>query len=115
MHRRARSRRPAEPLEGFLPRFDASGLHAATPAEIRAAVDVEGQLDRRRLAEKALAAIDRLPDAYREAFVLRDLEEMSTAEVADVLGLEPAAVRQRVHRARMMLRGYLGALTGVKA
>ena len=51
---------------------------------------------------------------YREAFVLRDLEEMTTAQVADVLGLEPAAVRQRVHRARMMLRGYLGALTGVK-
>ena len=40
---------------------------------------------------------------------------MTTAEVADVLGLDPAAVRQRVHRARMMLRGYLGALAGVKA
>jgi RNA polymerase sigma-70 factor (ECF subfamily) len=115
MHRRARARRPAEPLDDFLPGFDGDGLHAATPAEIRAAEDVERRLDRRRLAEKALAAVDRLPDAHREAFVLRDLEEMSTAEVADVLGLDPAAVRQRVHRARMMLRGYLGALTGGKA
>jgi RNA polymerase sigma-70 factor (ECF subfamily) len=115
MHRRARSRRPSEPLDGFLPCFDETGLHAATPAELQAAACVEQQLDRRRLAEKALAAIDRLPDNYREAFVLRDLEEMTTAQVADVLGLEPAAVRQRVHRARMMLRGYLGALTGVKA
>jgi DNA-directed RNA polymerase specialized sigma24 family protein len=34
--------------------------------------------------------------------------------VAEVLGLEPAAVRQRVHRARLLLRGYLGALAGVK-
>ena len=115
MLRRARSRRPSESLDGFLPCFDENGLHAATPAELAAAAGVEHQLDRRRLAEKALAAIDRLPDDYREAFVLRDLEEMTTAQVADVLGLEPAAVRQRVHRARMMLRGYLGALTGVKA
>jgi RNA polymerase sigma-70 factor (ECF subfamily) len=115
MHRRARSRRPAEPLESFLPRFDEDGLHAATPAELQAAAGVEHRLDRRRLAEKAIAAIDRLPDTYREAFVLRDLEEMTTAQVADVLGLEPPAVRQRVHRARMMLRGYLGALSGVKA
>lgn len=115
MLRRARSRRPAEPLDGFLPSFDETGRHAATPAELQAAAGVEQQLDRRRLAERALAALDRLPDNYREAFVLRDLEEMTTAEVADILGLEPAAVRQRVHRARMMLRGYLGALTGVKA
>ena len=71
-------------------------------------------IDRRRLAEKARAAIERLPEPYRDAFVLRDLEEMTTAEVAEILGLEPASVRQRVHRARMMLRGYLGALVGVK-
>jgi RNA polymerase sigma-70 factor (ECF subfamily) len=115
MHRRARSRRPSESLDAFLPCFDENGLHAATPAELLAAAGVEHALDRRRLAEKALAAVDRLPDHYREAFVLRDLEEMTTAQVAELLGLEPAAVRQRVHRARMMLRGYLGALTGVKA
>ena len=115
MHRRARSRRPSESLDAFLPCFDENGLHAATPAELRAAAGVEQQLDRRRLAERALAALDRLPDNYREAFVLRDLEEMTTAQVADILGIEPATVRQRVHRARMMLRGYLGALAGVKA
>jgi RNA polymerase sigma-70 factor (ECF subfamily) len=51
---------------------------------------------------------------YRDPFVLRDLEERSTAEVAATLGLDPATVRQRVHRARLMLRGYLGELVGVK-
>ena len=59
-------------------------------------------------------AIARLPDMYRDAFVLRDLEEMSTADVAQALGVEPATVRQRVHRARLMLRGYLSDLVGVK-
>jgi RNA polymerase sigma-70 factor (ECF subfamily) len=56
----------------------------------------------------------RLPDLYRDAFVLRDLEEMSTADVAQALGVEPATVRQRVHRARLMLRGYLSDLVGMK-
>jgi DNA-directed RNA polymerase specialized sigma24 family protein len=45
---------------------------------------------------------------------LRDLEEMETAEVAAVLGLEPATVRQPVHRARLMRRGYLGDLVKVR-
>lgn len=113
MSRRARARRPAEPLDAFLPCFDGNGGHAATPAELRAAAQVEERLDRRRLAAKAIAAIERLPDGYRDAFVLRDLEEIPTAQVAEILGLEPAAVRQRVHRARLMLRGYLGALAGM--
>ena len=64
------------------------------------------------LAGKARDGLARLPDLYREAFVLRDLEEMPTAEVADVLGIEPAAVRQRVHRARLLLRGYLQDVIG---
>ena len=110
MQRRARARRPAESLEVFLPRFDADGRHAATPSELQVASRAEDLLDRRLLAERARAGIERLPELYREAFVLRDLEEMETAEVAAVLGLDPAAVRQRVHRARLMLRGYLGDL-----
>jgi RNA polymerase sigma-70 factor, ECF subfamily len=114
MHRRATARRPGESLEAYLPRFDADGTHAATPAQLQVASCADELLDRQTLAEKARDVIARLPDAYREAFVLRDLEEMPTAQVAHVLGIEPAAVRQRVHRARLMLRGYLSDLVGVK-
>jgi DNA-directed RNA polymerase specialized sigma24 family protein len=39
---------------------------------------------------------------------------MSTADVAQALGVQPATVRQRVHRARLILRGYLSELVGVK-
>jgi RNA polymerase sigma-70 factor (ECF subfamily) len=115
MHRRAGIRRPVESLEGFLPEFDATGRHRQTPAELQVVERADELLDRRVLAEEAAAALDRLPDLYRTAFVLRDLEELSTAEVAHVLGVEPATVRQRVHRARLMLRGYLSALAGVKS
>ena len=114
MHRRARARRPVEPLDVYLPRFDAHGRHAATPAELQVASRADEVLDRQVLAEKARDVIARLPDLYRDPFVLRDLEEMSTADVAHALGLEPATVRQRVHRARLMLRGYLSDLVGVK-
>ena len=112
MHRRAHARRPTESLEAFLPRFDADGAHVASPAELEVWSHLDESLDRQLLAEKARAVIARLPEAYRDAFVLRDLEEMPTAEVAQVLGIEPAAVRQRVHRARLMLRGYLSEMVG---
>ena len=114
MHRRARTRRPAESLDVFLPRFDADGRLVHTPAALQIASRADELLDRQALAEKAQAAIERLPDLYREAFVLRDLEELTTADVAQVLGVEPATVRQRVHRARLMVRGYLSELAGVE-
>jgi RNA polymerase sigma-70 factor (ECF subfamily) len=113
-HRRTRSRRRAEPLDSYLPRFDGTGTHVATPAELQVAARAEEALDRRALAEKAMAGLERLPEHYRRALVLRDLEEMPTDQVAEVLGLRPATVRQRVHRARLMLRGYLGELAGGK-
>ena len=110
MHRRARARHPTESLDEFMPRFDVDGGLAQTPDALRIASRVDELLDRQMLAKKVHAALERLPDLYREAFVLRDLEELSTADVAQVLGVEPAAVRQRVHRARLMVRGYLSAL-----
>ena len=114
MHRRARARRPAEPLDVFLPRFDTNGRHVATPTELQVASRADELLDRKVLAAKARDVVARLPDLYRDAFVLRDLEELSTEDVAQTLGVAPATVRQRVHRARLMLRGYLSDLVGVK-
>jgi RNA polymerase sigma-70 factor (ECF subfamily) len=110
MHRRARARRPAQSLDEFMPRFDADGRHVQTPDALRIPSRVDELIDRRLLAKKVQAALQRLPDLYREAFVLRDLEELSTADVAQLLGVEPATVRQRVHRARLMVRGYLSEL-----
>ena len=114
MHRRARTRKPAESLDAFMPRFDEHGMHADLPAQLQVASRADELIDRQALVEKARAGIARLPDVYRDAFVLRDLEEMSTTDVAQVLGVEPATVRQRVHRARLLLRGYLSDLAGVK-
>ena len=112
MHRRARGRRPGEPLDQFLPRFDADGRHPDTPDALRIPSRIDELIDRQVLTKKVQEALEWLPDLYREAFVLRDLEEVPTADVAQMLGVEPATIRQRVHRARLMMRGYLGALHG---
>lgn len=63
----------------------------------------------RRLLE---AAIEDLPEVYRAVFVLRVVEEMSTAETAEVLNLSPDAVRTRLVRARSLLRAKLHAAVG---
>ena len=113
MLRRRQARHPTEPLDAYLPRFDRQGTHARDADHARAA-DAESILDRGRLARHAQEALGRLPERYRTPFVLRDLEEMPTAEVAAVLGVSHDLVRQRVHRARLMLRGYLSHLVGVE-
>jgi RNA polymerase sigma-70 factor, ECF subfamily len=56
------------------------------------------------------AAIDALPDAYRMTFILCGVEEMSVAETADCLDVEPATVKTRYHRARNILRQQLSGL-----
>lgn len=48
--------------------------------------------------------IDRLPDLYREVFVLRGVEELSVEETAEILGIPEATVRTRFFRARHFLR-----------
>lgn len=111
---RARRRRRAEPLDPYLPRFDGAGRHRRTAASLARPARAEEIIDRRRLATRVLGALQRLPPLYRAPFVLRDLEELPTAEVAAVLGLTADTVRQRVHRARLLLRGYLGHLVGVE-
>jgi RNA polymerase sigma factor (sigma-70 family) len=56
------------------------------------------------------SAIDALPDAYRMTFILCGVEEMSVAETADCLEVEPATVKSRYHRARNILRQQLSSL-----
>jgi RNA polymerase sigma-70 factor, ECF subfamily len=49
------------------------------------------------------AAIDALPDAFRQAVWLRDVEEFSYAEIAEMLGVPPGTVMSRISRGRRML------------
>jgi len=55
----------------------------------------------RRILEQA---VDELPQSFRIVFMMRDMEEMSIEETAAQLGIAPATVKTRLHRARRMLR-----------
>lgn len=63
-----------------------------------------GKQEIHRLVE---AAIQALPEIYREAFVLRDVEEISAEEAADVLGISVPALKSRLLRARLLVRETL--------
>jgi RNA polymerase sigma-70 factor, ECF subfamily len=65
----------------------------------------------RRLLEEA---IEKLPDAYRTIFVLRDVEDMSTTDAADILEITEDNVKVRLHRARALLRKSLYARAGME-
>ena len=83
--RRTDRRRPDSRLE------DATGLHAPDDVAETAAAREEGSA--------AWQAVARLPEDRRRAVVLRFVDEMSTAEIAAILGRSEGAVRVLLHRA----------------
>jgi RNA polymerase sigma factor (sigma-70 family) len=103
MKLRTRRRKPEEALDDLLPSFLSDG-HQAHPA---GPWRPEAELERRELRELVRLSIDRLPDAYRTVILLRDVEELDTAETAAILGVGPGAVKTRLPRARQALRTLL--------
>lgn len=74
--------------------------------------DPQAELENERLAEALDAAIGDLDPDKREVLVLRDVEGLPAAEVAEVLGLSVEAVKSRLHRARLAVRERLLPLVG---
>jgi RNA polymerase sigma-70 factor (ECF subfamily) len=95
-----RRRRVGEPAQ-----FDpVDPMSAADPA-----VAVDQRLIERWMDQRLRAALNRLPPTYRMIVVMREMEGLSTKEVSAVTGLSEANVKQRLHRARLMLRRELEA------
>jgi RNA polymerase sigma-70 factor (ECF subfamily) len=62
-----------------------------------------------KLSRRPLAALASLPDSYREAVELVDLEEMSYRDAAERLGVPVGTIMSRLHRGRKLLAAQLGA------
>jgi len=86
--------------EGEEPASKDSG---SSPEEETAAREARAYLD---------SAVEALPDDYRIVFVLRAVEELSTAETAESLDISEENVKVRLHRARAMLRRELVSRAG---
>jgi len=108
MRLRARSRSREVRIDDLLPTFDETGHHShpVRPWED----DALARLTRAETRAHVRACIDRLPDPYREVLVLRDMEELDTEQTARQLGINPGAVKTRLHRARQALRTLLEPL-----
>jgi len=102
------SKRKTGPMSVSLEaRRDASGLE---PADLNPSTEPSFGLDvsdRQRLVQQALGE---LSEEFRAAIVLKEIEQMSYEEIAEVVGIPLGTVRSRIHRARMELRQKLAGL-----
>jgi len=88
--------------------FDDDALDAlATAGGPHPADDPAAALQRRRTGDQVDAALRALPPLLREVVVLRELEELSYADIAAVIGAPMGTVMSRLARARAKLRGLL--------
>jgi RNA polymerase sigma-70 factor, ECF subfamily len=100
--------------EEYLPKFQKDGHHLVRPV-----VDWSDTLDE-KYAEQELQqllkdALEQLKPVDKSVVVLSDLEGMSDKEIAETLGLTVPAVKTRLHRARLFLRGKLAIHLGHSA
>jgi RNA polymerase sigma-70 factor (ECF subfamily) len=102
---RRRARAHEEPIDDVLPRFDEVGWRVTAPDP--PASDIQEDLAREETRAAIRAAIDKLPETHRVVIMLRDIEELSTAEAAERLGIQEGALKVRLHRARAALRTLL--------
>lgn len=77
--------------------------------------DPEQSASGAQLRELLEAAVMDLPESYRTVIMLRDIEEMSTAETADALDLTEQNVKVRLHRGHGMVRAWLMERLGANA
>jgi RNA polymerase sigma-70 factor (ECF subfamily) len=107
MRRRRRVDEPAHvlSLDDVLPTPDGLGrrIDAADTAK-----DPEALVSNTRLRRRLNRALQRLPPPYRMVVFLREMEGLSTREVASILKVSEANVKTRLHRARLFLQQQLG-------
>jgi RNA polymerase sigma-70 factor, ECF subfamily len=106
-------------------RIDAREVHESDTGPGRATRDAVGDADPEGtfydsfLDDEIVRAIDALPEEYRTAVVLSDIQELRYAEIAQVLGIPEGTVKSRLFRGRRLLqrklRGYAEEMGYVKA
>ena len=105
MKLRSRRRKPEESIDALLPAFQEDGHHVEQFSEWSTPADQ--LIERKETRATVRECIEQLPENYRVVLKLRDIEELSTQEVAGMLAMTPTAVKVRLHRARQALSTLL--------
>lgn len=107
---RRRTRRQEVLIDDHLPKFLEDGHHAQPVVDW--STDLEQSIVRDEARQLLRQAIDELRPLDKAVVVLSDLEELPQRETGEILGLSVPAVKARLHRARLFLRGRLTASLG---
>lgn len=107
MKLRRRAARPEQSIDDLLPTFLADG-HNANPAAVWSE-SVSDAVDRAELRQFVRDCIAQLPESYRVVLMMRDIDGLESEEAAAALGIQPNALKTRLHRARQALRTLLDA------
>ena len=97
--------------EEYMPKFQADGHHVVRPV-VDWSDNLDEQYSKQELKELLGKALDELKPLDKSVVVLSDLEGLSDREIADTLGLSVSAVKTRLHRARLFLRGKMAVQLG---
>jgi RNA polymerase sigma-70 factor, ECF subfamily len=101
---RRRRRRPEVSIDELLPNFDPNGKLALDPV---GAIPDELPIEQRETREFVRNCIAMLPESYRVAVLLRDIEDLTVGEAAAAIGVTPNALKVRLHRGRQALRAIV--------
>ena len=105
MKLRSSKRRREQAIDDLLPEFDAHDCRIEPSWNIPDSA--EDLVERKEIRELVLSKVRELPENYRTVFMLRDIEDMDTKDVAELLGISEGAVKVRLHRARAALKKLL--------
>lgn len=95
-------------IDAFLPEFDQ--YDCRIEARWNNITSIEDIMENEQSQAQVHAAIDKLPDAYRNVLLLRDIEGYDTREVSELLELSESNVKVRLHRARAALKKLIEPL-----
>lgn len=117
VYRRVGTVREPRALAGWVARVVGRLCLLPALAWMRLVEEIDGSEDARRIAtlpqdelrHDLARALESLPAMYREVILLRDMEQLTISETAQRLAVTPEAVKSRLHRARALVREYLGA------
>lgn len=90
-------------LDALMPAQNELTLAASKPRQITP----EDVALRREFRDRLERAIQSLPKPYRLVLILRDMEQLETREVAEVMGISEQTAKMRLHRARVYVRNAL--------
>jgi RNA polymerase sigma-70 factor (ECF subfamily) len=98
-------------VEDYLPQFQPNGHHLVRPV-VDWSANLEERLADAQLQQLLRQAIELLQPLDKAVLVLSDFEDLSNKEIGEALGLTVLAVKARLHRARLFLRGQLAVAFG---